>query len=164
MSQGRGQDWLPFYLRDHLAGATAGRNLFARVAAGHGDPAVRTQVGHLLDEVELDREALRQVMDVLGIRQTSVTQLVAVLGELAGRFKPNGSLVGRSVGADVLELEALIAAVHSKARLWDTLLDLTDRVSGLDPDQLHELRSRADAQQGVLRALHADVVHQSPTA
>lgn len=164
MSQGPGQEWLAFYLRDHLAGATAGLNLFARVAAGHGHPQVRTRVGQLRAEIEQDRDALRQVMDALHIRQTSVTKVVAVIGEFAGRFKPNGALVRRSFGADVLELEALIAAVHSKAQLWDTLLTLPDGVPGLDIGQLQELCSRADGQKVVLRALHAEVVHQSPTA
>ncbi len=163
MSEKPGQVWLPFYLRDHLAGATAGVNLFERVADGHRDPRVRREVRRLGIEVKQDRDDLKSVMGALRIRQVSITMLAAVAAELAGRLKPNGSLVRRSVGADVLELEALLAAVHGKAQLWRTLLALTGDIPGLDGDRLRELGARADAQQIVLRSLHADVLRASPT-
>ncbi len=106
--------WLPFYLRDHMAGATAGVNLFDRVAGGHGDHGVRAQIAQLRAEIDQDRQALGRIMTTLGIRQISLTMLTGVLGEVAGRFKPNGYLTGRSPGADVLELEALTAASRVK--------------------------------------------------
>lgn len=154
--------WLPFYLRDHMAGATAGVNLFDRVAGGHGDHGVRAQIAQLRAEIDQDRMALGRIMAALGIRQISLTMLTGVLGEVAGRFKPNGYLTGRSPGADVLELEALTAAVQGKARMWETLVARADRDPRLDADQLRDLLDRATAQGEILIALHARIVRALP--
>ncbi len=151
-------EWLPFYLRDHMAGATAGVNLFDRVAGGHSDHGVRAQVALLSGEVDQDRRALGRIMVALGMRQLSLTMLTGVLGELAGRCKPNGYLTGRSPGADVLELEALTAAVHGKARMWETLLAHADQDPRLDADQLRDLLDRATTQNEIIIALHTRVV------
>lgn len=154
--------WLPFYLRDHMAGATAGVNLFDRVAGGHGDHGVRAQIAQLRAEIDQDRQALGRIMTTLGIRQISLTMLTGVLGEVAGRFKPNGYLTGRSPGADVLELEALTAAVQGKARMWETLVARADRDPRLDADQLLDLLDRATTQSEILIALHARIVRALP--
>lgn len=155
-------EWLPFYLRDHMAGATAGVNLFDRVASGHSDYEVRTQVARLASQVRQDRSDLGTIMTALGIRQVSLTMLTGVLGELAGRFKPNGYLTGRSPGADVLELEALTAAVQGKARMWETLLAHADRDPRLDTDQLQDLLDRAATHTQILIGLHTRLVRALP--
>lgn len=151
-------DWLPLYLRDHYAGATAGVRAFERVAGSHSVAEVRDQVGQLAQEVAGDRDALEKIMDSLDVRSSSLTELLAVAGEFAGRFKPNGSLWQRSPGADVLELEALTAAVNAKALLWETLLSRSDDYDELDPTALTELKQRALHQEEVLATLHKRVV------
>lgn len=161
MSQEAIYTWLPFYLRDHMAGARAGVNLFDRVARGHSHQQVRTQIAIMHDEIEQDSRALRAIMEDLGIRRASGTMLLGVLGELVGRLKPNGSLLKRSAGADVLELEALVAAVQAKARLWETLIALVETGSPLDADKLHQLQNRATDQRNTIIALHAKVVRTS---
>lgn len=158
MSQASTTEWLPFYLRDHMAGATAGLNLFDRVSRNHSHARVRTEVARLREEIRDDREELRSIMNDLGVRQASLTMVTAVLGEWAGRLKPNGSLLKRSVGADILELEALTAAVQAKARLWETLLALCGPNSPLDATQLRQLQERAEGQRNTLMTLHGDVV------
>ncbi len=150
--------WVAFYLRDHMALATAGVNLFARVADGHSKPHVRAQVARLGEQMREDRSVLAQVMTDLGVRQISITMLAAVVGEVAGRFKPNGAISGRSPGADVLELEALAAAVAGKAQLWQTLQGQAHTDSRLDAGQFNDLQERAHQQLQVLHALHAQVV------
>lgn len=162
MTQDTSAQWLPFYLRDHMAGATAGVNLFGRVAGGHSDYEVRTQVARLGTQVQQDRSALGKIMTDLGIRQISLTMLTGVLGELAGRFKPNGYLTTRSPGADVLELEVLTAAVQGKARLWETLLALAENDARLNSDQLRELSDRATDQCDTLVELHTRLVRALP--
>ncbi len=162
MTQDTSTVWLPFYLRDHMAGATAGVNLFRRVAGGHSDYEVRTQVARLSTQIQQDRSALGKIMTDLGIRQISFTMLAGVLGELVGRFKPNGHLTTRSPGADVLELEVLTAAVQGKARLWETLLALAEKDPRLDTDQLRDLSERATDQRDTLLQLHTRLVHTLP--
>lgn len=153
--------WLPFYLRDHMAGARAGVNLFDRVARGHSHQQVRTQIAIMHDEIEQDSRALRTIMEDLGIRRTSGTMLLGVVGELVGRLKPNGSFLKRSAGADVLELEALVAAVQAKARLWETLIALAETNFPLDVAKLRQLQNRATDQRNTIIALHAKVVRTS---
>ncbi len=153
MSQEATHEWLPFYLRDHMAGARTGVNLFDRVAHGHSNPQVRTQIAALGEEVEQDCQALH-----LGVRRVSVTMFSGMLGEMVGRLKPNGALIKRSAGADVLELEALVAAVQAKARLWETLLALTETNTQLDVEQLRHLQDRAAGQRDKIIELHARVV------
>lgn len=162
MTQNTDTAWLSFYLRDHMAGATAGVNLFDRVARGHSDYEVRTQVARLCAQVQQDRTSLSRIMTTLGIRAVPITMLTAVLGEVVGRFKPNGALSGRSPGADVLELEALVAAVQGKAQLWETLQGQAINDSRLDADQLRDLGDRARDQRHILLNLHARVVGAQP--
>lgn len=154
--------WLPYYLRDHMAGATAGVNLFDRVARGHSDYEVRTRVAQLRAQVTQDRTSLSRIMTDLGIRAVSITMLTGVLGELVGRLKPNGALTGRSPGADVVELEALTAAVQGKAQLWETLLGQANSDARLDAEHLRDLVNRAHDQREILLDLHARVVGAPP--
>lgn len=148
-------DWLPFYLRDHYAGASAGVQLFDRVASGHSDEAIRAEVARIRDEVSEDRSSLGSMMGALGVRQLSLTMLVGILGEYVGRLKPNGSLLQRSSGSDVFELEALSSAVQAKSRVWETLLTLAEHDTRLDTDRLQELLDRAEDQRERLSEMHA---------
>lgn len=147
--------WLPTYLRDHYAGAVSGTRLFGRVADGHSEEWVRVEVTRLRDEVSQDRTALQSCMAALEVRQESVTMLVGIVGEYVGRLKPNGSLLRRSAGSDVLELEALSAAVQAKSRVWESLLVLARHDDRLDADQLQALLDRAHAQRDRLIDLHS---------
>ncbi|NYJ75670.1 hypothetical protein [Allobranchiibius huperziae] len=160
MSASDESDWLPFYLRDHFAGATAGVQLFDRVANGHSDETVREEVAQLRVEVGEDRSALGSMMTALRIRQLSLTMLVGMLGEYAGRLKPNGALLQRSSGSDVFELETLSSAVQAKSRVWETLLVLAEHDSRLDPERLQQLLDRAEDQRQRLGDLHARFLQQ----
>lgn len=158
MSQETTHEWLQYYLRDHFAGATAGVNLFARVSRGHSNPQVRTEVGSIYKEVVQEREILRAILSDLGIRRVSGTMVMAVVGERVGRLKPNGALRKRSIGADVLELEALAAAVQVKACMWGTLLGLAAIDSRLETDQMKQLQDQAIKQRHTLTSLHALII------
>ncbi|GAA5226365.1 hypothetical protein [Paeniglutamicibacter antarcticus] len=162
MSQKTTHEWLPFYLRDHMAGARTGVRLFDRVAQGHSRHQVRTEVARTHGEVEQDCRALRVMMTDLGMRQVSLTMFMGVFGELVGRLKPNGAIFKRSIGADVLELEALVAAVEAKARLWETLIALSGSIPELDSEKLRHLQDRAGDQRDTLIGLHAQVVRTTP--
>lgn len=96
------------------------------------------------------------------MRRHSLTALAAVAGELLGRLKPNGALTTPSPGADVLELEAMIAAVQGKALLWDTLLVFAQNSPRLDAQQLQDLTDRAKHQHATLVGLHTRVVRHTP--
>lgn len=69
MAQNTDTAWLSFYLRDHMAAATAGVDLFDRVARGHSDDDVRTQVARPSAQVKQDHTSLSRIMTNLGSRQ-----------------------------------------------------------------------------------------------
>ena len=163
MSQEATHEWLQYYLRDHFAGAAAGVNLFDRVARGHSDPQVRAQVARMHNEVVQERQILRSVMAELDVRRVSATMYMAVIGERVGRLKPNGAILKRSTGADILELEALSAAVQIKARMWGTLLALADTYPRIDADLMRRMQDQAVDQQRTIVALHTQVVSSLQT-
>jgi len=144
---------LAIYLNDHLAGATAGVELARRLRASNDDDR---EFGPVLieicAEVEADRETLKAVMDRLGVGQSKLKPLAAVLGERLGRLKLNGRLWGYSPLRLLEELELLQIGVAGKRRLWRALEHThADDLSGFE---LGELAERATGQLRRLEALH----------
>jgi hypothetical protein len=145
--------WLAIYLQDHYAGATAGLNLFRRVAGSHSDPKARRVVADLTVQVDKDRRELRKVMRTLKIRPSRPKEGLAWGAEKLGRLKPNGTLLRRSPLTDVVELEGLSLAVEGKALGMKTLLRLAETEPKLDAKRIRLLLDRAVAQQARLEEL-----------
>lgn len=139
------------YLQDHHAGSAAGVDAFRRVAEGHGDPEVRAAVARMADEVADDQEALEAIMHSVGAKPSPLKDLPAKAGEKFARLKLNERISERSPLSDVLELEALVLAVHGKSLGWSLLLSIED--DRLDRGHLSELFTRARAQEEELEAL-----------
>jgi hypothetical protein len=97
---------LAIYLNDHLAGATAGVELARRLrASNEGDPELGPALAEVCADIEADRETLKAAMDRLGVGQSKLKPLAAVLGERLGRLKLNGQLWGYSPLSRLYELE-----------------------------------------------------------
>ncbi|GAB3587058.1 hypothetical protein [Calidifontibacter terrae] len=139
-------DLLGSYLQHHWSAAQGGLDLFRRSASGHSDAETRATLAELAEEVADDRRALGELMKQLGVTPSVLGPLIAGIGERLGRLKPNGSLIRRSPLSDVVELEALTAAVAGKQRGWLSLLHVAETDDRLDRDQLEELVQRADHQ------------------
>lgn len=142
---------LAIYLNDHLAGATAGVELARRLrASNEDDPEFGPALVEICAEVEADRETLEAAMDRLGIGQSKLKPVAAVLGERLGRLKPNGRLRGYSPLSRLVELELLQIGVVGKRRLWRAL-------EHTYPDDLasFELGALAERATGQLRRLEA---------
>lgn len=146
-------DRLAIYLNDHLAGATVGVELARRLrGSNEDDPEFGPALGELCAEIEADRETLKTVMDRLGVGQSKLKPLAAVLGERLGRLKLNGQLRGYSPLSRLDELELLQIGVVGKRRLWRALEHThSGDLSGVD---LGALAERATGQLGRLEALH----------
>jgi hypothetical protein len=144
---------LAIYLNDHLAGATLGVELARRLrASNQDDPEFGSVLTEVCAEIEADRETLKAVMDRLGVRQSKLKPLAAVLAERLGRLKLNGRLWGYSPLSRLDELELLQIGVVGKRRLWRALEHThTGDLSGFD---LGALAERATEQLGLLEALH----------
>jgi carbon monoxide dehydrogenase subunit G len=131
---------LGIYLNDHLAGAMAGTELVRRISRTH--PELRP----LADDVEADRRELLEVMRNVGVVPRPYKAAIGWLTEKAGRFKPNGRLLGRSPLTDVLELETLQIGIHGKAAMWQALKSVPD----IDVYRLERLIQRAERQVNVV--------------
>lgn len=144
---------LAIYLNDHLAGATIGVELARRLrGSNEGDREFGPALAEVCAEIEADRETLKAAMDALGVGQSKLKPLAAVLGERLGRLKLNGRLWGYSPLSRLDELEMLQIGVAGKRRLWRALEHThADDLSGFE---LGELAERATGQLRRLEALH----------
>lgn len=147
------RDLLGIYLNDHLAGATAGVDLFRRAAGAHKGSAVGKTLERLAAEVAEDRGSLTDMMRVLGIPIRRYKLYAAWAAEKVGRLKLNGSLLGRSPLSTVVELEGMLLGVEGKAAGWRALRTLADRDGRLDAERLDDLLGRARQQADVLDEL-----------
>ena len=144
---------LAIYLNDHLAGATLGVELARRLrASNRDDPEFGPALAKLCAEIEADRETLKAVMDRLGVGQSKLKPLAAVLGERLGRLKLNGRLWGYSPLSRLDELELLQIGVAGKRRLWRALEHT--HAGELSSFELGALAERATEQLRRLEALH----------
>jgi hypothetical protein len=144
---------LGIYLNDHLAGATVGVELARRLrASNEDDPEFGPMLAEVCAEIEVDRETLKAAMDQLGVGQSKLKPLAALLGERLGRLKLNGRLWGYSPLSRLDELELLQIGVAGKRRLWRALEHThAGDLSGID---LGALAERATEQLRRLEALH----------
>ncbi|MGZ4590394.1 MAG: hypothetical protein ACXV4A_15060 [Actinomycetes bacterium] len=149
-------DPLAIYLNDHLAGATAGLELFRR-ATGSAEGEHRQALERLTREVAGDRAAMLDIMAMLQIPVRHYKVAAGWLGEKVGRAKLNGRIVGRSPLSSLIELEALVLGVHGKAACWRTLRVVAEHDDRLSPSQLDELTARAARQSAELEDLRRAV-------
>ena len=154
---------LAIYLQDHLAGSTAGVELFRRAAGAHKGTALGDVLDALTLEVTSDRQALLDLMGVLGVRPDRVKTAAGWAGEKVGRLKLNGALLSRSPLTDVVELEAMRMAVEWKAAGWRLLQALVDADPRLAQVDLDDLARRADDQATRLESLRVSVARDRLT-
>ncbi len=146
--------WLAIYLRNHEAAASAGGDLFARMARSQRDRPWGPTVVDVAAEVAEDVRTLRDLLRVSGVRTGVMSSLALRAGERVGRLKPNGRLTSRSPLSDLVEVEAGVDALHAKACGWQALRT----AYGSDaPVDLDELSRRAEDQLARMRAVHTTV-------
>ncbi len=152
---------LGVYLQNHWAASAGGVDLAHRVAETHADSDVGAALEAIAGEIAEDRESLRVLMVLLDLDPGTLGPAAARIAERIGRLKPNGHLLRRAPVSDVLEVEALRAAVSGKRAGWDTLLVLGADVDPVPDDEVRRLRDRADDQLERLAAVHAALVRRS---
>lgn len=149
-------DLLAVYIRNHLAAARGGLDLFRRVARSTEATPTGADIAELAAEVGTDLQTLLAIAHELGITENKPFGLAARLGEKVGRLKPNGRIVRRSPLTDLMELEGLLDAVAAKLAGWNALLCVPDARIGRQRERLEDLRSRAVGQRSRLDVLHDD--------
>jgi hypothetical protein len=137
---------LPTYLNDHLAGATAARDLIERVAKDAEGTSLGAFLTTLLYDIEADRTDLRAIMRRLDVDERRLEQVVGAVGERAARFKFD--VIDRHAGEmnRVLELESMAMGIQGKTALWTTVQILARSEPRLADVDLDRLAARAREQ------------------
>lgn len=148
--QADARDRLRVYLNDHLAGATAGRDLAERCRASNCGSQLGDFLGGLAAQIEEDRATLERLILALRMPIAKPKLLLAAVGERLGRLKMNGQLFGYSDLARLIELEALCIGVEGKGSLWRNLEQIADPPPAIRNLPLDDLISRAARQRSDL--------------
>jgi hypothetical protein len=152
---------LATYLNDHLAGATAGRELARRSAASNRGSALGECLSSLAREIDEDRDSLLGLMDELQIGVDRVKVLGGWAAEKLGRLKPNGRLLSYSPLSRLLEIEGLILGVRGKLALWQALKAIQAGTPELAAADLSSLIRRAERQLEELERRHRTVARSA---
>ena len=151
----RNEDVLHGHMRTHLMGASGGTAAFERVAHTHGIPEVAAGLKAMAEEIKQERDWLREMMADVGIEPSVISRLASQGAETFAKLRPTLRLVGRSELMDVLQLEALYAAVATKRNGWRYMRQAARAGANLDLAQIDELERWADSQLERLRDWHA---------
>jgi hypothetical protein len=137
---------LATYLNDHLAGATAGRELARRSAASNRGSDLGRFLAGIAREIDEDRDTLLALMSALQIDTDRIKVLGGWVAEKLARLKPNGRLFSYSPLSRLLELEGLTLGVRGKLALWQALELIQAGEPGLANTDLAFLGQRAERQ------------------
>lgn len=153
----RNVDLLAIYLNDHLAASIGGIELVRRMIAVHRGTRYEPRLEALLAELQEEKDALRGVMEDLGLPVKRHKHAALWLGEKISRLKLNGRLVTRSPLSDLVEFEFLASAVRAKRSGFESLREVADIDDRLDADRLDELIEQANRQHSWLTTTRREV-------
>jgi hypothetical protein len=139
-------DVLELYLRDHLAGATAGLALAQRLAGNNAGTEYGEPLRRIAAEVAEDRAVLEAVMREVGAQPSRSRNLGGWIMERLARLKTNQRLWGYSPLSRIQELESLIIGVNGKRELWRSLERVSHSRDGLARFEFAALADRAEQQ------------------
>ena len=153
--------YLPIYLNDHLGGSTVGVELVQRVANGHRGTELGTFAEELAPEIKADRDALLEIMDLLGASKDQAKVAMGWIAEKFGRLKPNGELREPSPLSPLIELEGISLGIEGKRSLWVALAAVDAVAERIGRDRLDELIARADDQRARVEARRLEAARQA---
>ena len=109
------------YLNDHLAGSVGALELLDRLVETYGGKPLEKFFRDLRQDIESDQAQLKELMEKLGVGESTVRKAGAWLAEKLSRPKidlENGSPDDTGL---FLALEALILGITGKRSLWRAL-------------------------------------------
>ncbi|MGI9087353.1 MAG: hypothetical protein ACR2HH_06380 [Chthoniobacterales bacterium] len=134
------------YLQDHYAGAVGAIALLEHLSATDGDKPLEEFFRSLLTEVRADHNTLHEIMETLGIEESTVRNAGAWLVEKLGRSKL-GFVGGEKSGIRLLQtLEALAIGITGKLLLWRALEAAKEIAPVLRQTDFDHLKRRAQEQ------------------
>lgn len=150
---------LAIYLGDHYAASLAAVQLARRAAGSNRGTPYGEVLAAVADEIEEDRQALRLIMQRLGVPPDRTKAAVAWSAEKLGRLKLNGQLVGYSPLSRLEELEILALGVEGKLAMWQALGRAANH--GIPEAELQTLVKRARSQRRRLERQRLDAAAEA---
>jgi hypothetical protein len=139
------EDLVAIYVQDHLALSLGGVRLAQRALRENRDGPFAEFLGRFAGEIQEDRDTLKVLAGRLGGARSYLKEAVVFAGELAGRLKLNGRLLGYSPLSRLWELEGLMAGTDSRRGLWKVLARAQKRDRRLEGFDFERLEARARA-------------------
>ena len=118
------------YLSDHLAGATAGRDLAQKIASDNEGTPFGSFMAGVAAEIDEDRTTLENIIDALGIDRHPVKKAGSWVAEKLSRVRFTPGATGSGELSRLMEMETLSMGIKGKLCLWQALGEL----SRTDPD------------------------------
>jgi hypothetical protein len=149
-------DLIALYVQDHLALSLGGVRLAERALGENRDTPFGEFLARLLPELREDRETLKALATALGGARSTVKEALVFAGELVGRLKSNGRLLGYSPLSRVWELEGLMAGTESRRGLWRLLARAQKSDARLKAFDFARLEARARGHREELEKLRLE--------
>jgi len=151
------------YLNDHLAGANAGVEMTRRLHERAGAGPDAATLGRLAEEIEHDRNELRQLIEQLGHGGHPMKKAAGWFVGKVHRLAVTKLLSGDEHLSMLLEVEALALGIAGKRMLWQALLAVAPAYPELVEADLIRLAARAREQHGQIETIHLAAVRRSFT-
>jgi hypothetical protein len=136
---------LGVYLNDHLGGSATGIELVEKLRDNHEGTPFGTVLVTLAEEIKADRKTLEDLIDRLGVGQSTVKHAVGWVAEKVTRLKTDEHVTGSADLSQLLETETLSLGIEGKLLMWRALkagADADPRLALADYDQLIERAGR----------------------
>ena len=152
--------YLAIYLNDHRAGAAAGTELAGRLWRRNRSGPWDARLHDVLEALQAEKETLDAVRAALEVDGGQFRRTAALVAERVSRLKPNGHFLSYSPLSRVDELEALMAGVQTKLRLW-IFLDLAKpSLAALANFDFERLQAQSHEELATLGEIHEWAVRQ----
>jgi hypothetical protein len=141
---------LQAYLREKAATASATADLFEHVIGTISQNRHQVTLRMVALEVEEDRTALLGVMAELGVEGSRLRQALVVAARRVAQLRPwrrRRWVSGRLGSTALSDLDAMVADLEGRVRMWQALGQAAEWEPRLNPYQLERLVARSRAQQ-----------------
>ena len=154
-------DDLATYLNDHLAGSVGAIEMVDHLIEVYKGKPIAQFCKELRDKITADQEELKEMMRALEIKESSVRQAGAWIGEKLGRFKLRPEGEGAGDPGLFLALEALVLGITGKRALWAALATVQNDWPQLQRFDLARLQDRAIEQAGQVEAKRLEAAREA---
>jgi hypothetical protein len=154
---------LETYLNDHLAGAAAGSELASKISSEYAGTRFGPFLAELASDVEQDKVTLEELMERLGMQQSSIKQGASWIAEKVSRLKLSETMTGNQDLKRFLEFETLSLGIEGKLSLWRALIEIRDSYAELAATDLARLAKRAESQRSSLEDHRLQVANAALT-